>query len=253
MPLTQRLVGLPVRPEPPDDPSRNAAGGAAARAAERPEPRRAPAGADWSTPVGSAPHRAGRDRPGRGASAAGGHSRASRAALVLLMPLLGALAGCQAANQNEFPPSCPRAGLLHDADELTRFDPRGQDLTDMVLDAHITNMQGKCEWGPHDDSVAAELVVDMVVTRGPAAPEGSRSATVPYFVAVTRGEQILDKHVYTLGVVFPPNIDTVHLSGTPVKLLLPVGGKRTGASYRVLIGFQLTPAELALNRARNGG
>jgi hypothetical protein len=74
---------------------------------------------------------------------------------------------------------------------------------------------------------------------------------VPFFLAVTEAGRILDKKVYQTDIVFPPNVDTVTLSSLPVHMVFPVSATKSGAAYTVLAGFQLTQAELAVNR-RNG-
>ena len=84
--------------------------------------------------------------------------------------------------------------------------------------------------------------------RGPAMR--GRTETVPFFVAVVEGQRILDKQVYRVAATFPANTDRVRITSDPVSLSLPIEPGRTGASYEVLVGFQLTPAELAMNRRR---
>jgi hypothetical protein len=71
---------------------------------------------------------------------------------------------------------------------------------------------------------------------------------VPVFLAVTDGDTILDKRIYPLHVVFPPNVDRLVLRSEEQSLVLPVSPGRSGAAYTILIGFQLTPDELEQNR-----
>ena len=61
---------------------------------------------------------------------------------------------------------------------------------------------------------------------------------------------MLDKQVYPLRADFPENTDRLRLAGDSVDLRLPVTAQKTAAAYQVTVGFQLTPAELAFNRAR---
>jgi hypothetical protein len=87
----------------------------------------------------------------------------------------------------------------------------------------------------------------MEATRGPAS--GERSITIPYFVAVTDAQnRILDKAVYTVAASFPANRSRVRMTGEEVALTLPVEAERPPASYTVVVGFQLTETELAINR-----
>jgi hypothetical protein len=176
----------------------------------------------------------------------------SRARVVLLLPLLAWLAGCgSGADPNVFPPACPRAAILGDAADVTRYRPDagrgGQDLTDMVLDGRITGVSGKCVRGG-EDTLEVTVTVGLELMRGPAMR--GRSEEAPFFLAVSEGQRILAKQVYRLRAEFPANIDRVRLSSDPVNLSLPIESGRSGAAYDLLVGFQLSPEELALNRRR---
>ncbi len=146
-----------------------------------------------------------------------------------------------------FAPTCPGTGILRDGADLTRFSGKGTDLTDMVVDGRITGLSGQCSL---DDRTHLRTViaVGMNLTRGPA--NTTRTDNVSYFVAVAQGDTILDKRVYVLPITFARNNDEIQLTGAPVNLVLPVDDKTNGGAYRILVGFQLTPQELAFNRSR---
>lgn len=166
-------------------------------------------------------------------------------AAALTLPVL---AGC-GGDSERFPPPCPRPVILRDAGDLHRYRGTGRDITDSVLDGRITGISGKCERdGPR--IVLATLTIGIDLTRGPAAP--SRTADVAYFVAVSDGDQILDKQVYTVRGQFPENTDRLRLNSEQIELRLPVSPQRSAASYRIMTGFQLTPAELQANQSRPG-
>jgi hypothetical protein len=179
------------------------------------------------------------------------HARAYRHAAGRAVPglavLLLTLAGCGGSDLPKFAPACPQTGILRDGADLTRFRANGTDLTDMVLDGRITGLSGKCSL---DDPTHLHTVisVSMDLTRGPAAL--GRQADVTYFLSVSRGDTILDKADYTFNVNFPNNSDRVRLVGDQIDLVLPVDAKLSGAAYSVLVGFQLTPEQLAFNRRR---
>jgi hypothetical protein len=164
-------------------------------------------------------------------------------AAALAVPLL---AGCGGAG-DEFAPACPRPAILRDANDLQRYRGSGRDLTDSVLAGRITGISGSCK-RDGSNKVAATVSVGMELTRGPAAT--SRVADIPYFVAVTEGERVLDKQVYTLRAEFPENTDRLRLSGDSVDLALPVTSTKGADAYQVTVGFQLTPTELEANRQR---
>ncbi|GAC1337357.1 MAG: hypothetical protein NVSMB18_02090 [Acetobacteraceae bacterium] len=169
----------------------------------------------------------------------------SRATLAFAstLPLLS---GCGGSGDS-FPPPCPRPSILRDANDLSRYRGGGRDLTDNVLTGRITGLSGSCK-RDGSDSVVATVSVGIDLTRGPAAP--SRIADIAYFVAVSEGDQVLDKQVFTVRAEFPSNTDRLRLSGDSVDLRLPVTEKKTAAAYQITVGFQLSPAELEVNRRR---
>jgi hypothetical protein len=167
----------------------------------------------------------------------------------LLAAALPSLAAC--AGTASFPPACPEVAIDRDLRDLTHYRPgrtgEAGDLSDLVLDARIASFSGSCAAGD-EGQLTTTLAVTVELTRGPAAR--SHIESLPLFLAVARGDAILDKQVYPLQPSFPPNTDRVRLTSSPITLSLPVGRDRNGSVYQVWIGFQLTPQELALNRER---
>ena len=162
------------------------------------------------------------------------------------LPLL-ALAGCGGDAQDAFAPACPGAAIVRDAADLSRTRGGQRDLVDTELEGRITGINGRCK-RDGTDTVVTTVQVGIELTRGPAAP--GRQAQLAYFVAVLDGETILDKQVFPLRAEFPPNADRLRLAGDEVELRLPVKADKTAAAYRIEVGFQLTPEELAANRSR---
>lgn len=181
--------------------------------------------------------------------------RVRRALALALLPL--ALAACgevRSGGRGTAPiaaptrPDCPTAVALADAADLRRYrTPDSQDLTDLIVAARITGLSGQCVFADRRRSVEVTLTLAMEATRGPAARE--RTVSIPYFVAVTDPQdRILDKAVYSIAAEFPANRSRLRLTGEQVTLTLPITAERPPASYTVVVGFQLTEAELALNR-----
>jgi hypothetical protein len=170
---------------------------------------------------------------------------AMRAALITaLVPLL---TDCGPA-RDKFAPPCPRPAFLGDAANIDLYRSAGarRDLTDLVLHGRVVGLNGSCQQGDGKNELATTAVMTVELTRGPAMQ--GREADVPVFLAVTDGDTILDKRIYPLHVVFPPNVDRLVLRSEEQSLVLPVSPGRSGAAYTILIGFQLTPDELEQNR-----
>lgn len=176
------------------------------------------------------------------------HAFHSLTRIASLTAILAALVACSAPKPTEFAPSCPRVAIVADAADMSRYRPGGgQDLTDLVLDGRIAGFKGNCE-REDTSNVRTTLTVDMQLLRGPAS--AGRRAQVSYFVAVRDGDRLLDKQTYNLGITFPDNQDQVRMTGPETTLLVPVNKEKSAAAYDVLIGFQLSVDELALNRRR---
>jgi len=171
---------------------------------------------------------------------------------VLLLPL----AGC-GPGRNEFAPVCPVARLVPALADLTRYagatttPNRGHDVTDLILQARVVKVDGTCSPSDEKTTLAATVQVSIAVQRGPAMH--GAEADVPVFVAVAEGDTVRDKQVFPVHIVFPANVDRLTMTSPPIDLALPVSQGVTGAAYRIISGFQLSPDELAVNRQSKGG
>ena len=157
------------------------------------------------------------------------------------------LAACSQPGQ--YAPPCPVLRLLGDAADISSFDARGQDLTDLVVSGRITGVPASCQSGGRGKT-AATMHVQMQVTRGPALRTGT--AQLPYFVTIMDGNQVLEQRDYILGVEFPPNVDTVTVDGPDINMLFPVTQQKSAAAYTIYVGFRLTPQQLQYNRRGRG-
>jgi hypothetical protein len=168
-----------------------------------------------------------------------------RSTFVLCVPL--ALLGC-GPGRNAFAPQCPSARLIPALADMTRYAGPGpaHDVTDLILQARVIGVNGACFAGDEKAVLPAKVQVTLQIQRGPAMR--GREADVPVFLAVTEGDSIRDKHVFAVHLAFPPNVDRLTITSPDIDLDLPVSAEKTGASYGVIAGFQLTPEELELNR-----
>jgi len=180
--------------------------------------------------------------------------RLREASRLCLPAILLALFGC-GPGRNEFAPTCPVARLVPALADLTRYASSspgpGHDLTDLILQARIVNVDGSCSPSDEEGKLATTVKISIAIQRGPAMH--ARQADVPVFVAVAEGETVRDKQVFPVHVVFPPNVDRLTMTSPPIDMGLPISQSVSGAAYRIISGFQLTPDELAANRHAGGG
>jgi hypothetical protein len=166
--------------------------------------------------------------------------------------LLCGLLGC-APGRDQFPPICPRPGLPAVTGDVSAYRPgaSGEHLTDLLYSGRMMGIQGQCKLDP-DDKYKLDTTVQFAIelTRGPALR--GRQAHVPVYLALTEGSQILDKRVILLHAAFPPNVDRINITTGELEMLLPISATKSGAAYSVLAGFQLTPQQWAVERAKAG-
>ncbi len=161
---------------------------------------------------------------------------------------LTALPGC--TPNDVFAPICPQLALVKDAADLTRFNGRGEDISDLDLTARLSAVPAACSQTKRS-TVDADLQVVVAIARGPARTD--RTASVPYFVAVTDAAgKLIDKQNFVLGGTFPPNVDRMNATSEKLTLSFPVSDTVKAADYRIYVGFALTPQELAYNRKMAG-
>jgi len=173
-----------------------------------------------------------------------------RCGVVLAAMLTASLAGCGSAPAR-LPLACPTPGILSEGADLTRYRPGPvRDLTTLEFDARLSGLSGGCNPGRGDRSIDMQLTASFTVDRG-AAAEG-RSVDLPWFVAVIdrRDDQVLSRQSFVERFDFGRNETRSTGQSQPVSISLPVSEARRAGDYRVLVSFELSEADLALNRRR---
>ena len=168
---------------------------------------------------------------------------------MLLAAAAGSLGGC--SRPDAFAPACPQLALLPDGADLARFAGTGRDITDLVLDAHLTAVPATCRWADERHTRSRPSCRWRWRSAAGRRCRGGRP-TCAYFVAVSEGDDILDKQVYAARADFPANTDRLALSSPEISMLFPVSQEKSAAAYKITVSFQLTPEELAANRSHGG-
>jgi hypothetical protein len=168
----------------------------------------------------------------------------------LLAPALILLAlGSCVPERGKFAPACPVPGLLKPLTDIARFRGASRDVRDLIVRARIVDIDGKCEPGDNPNTVVTTVQVVVDATRGPAM-EGD-AIGLPVFVAITEGDAIGDKALFSMPVEFKQNVDTVRVASKEIRMEVPVTPQKSAAAYSLVAGFQLTPDEVAEWRRDN--
>lgn len=177
--------------------------------------------------------------------------------------------------------NCPAVAIPAYTGDLTIFSPeQSQDLRALDVTATLTNLQTSCNEA--GDPITVSTTFDVVARR--ASASGARQVVVPYFATVMRGgTQIMSKQIGQVALDFADGqlrttgraqanaAITKSMAMLPPEVQAKITRKRkptdadasidpmndpsirsavSAASFELLIGFQLTPTQLAYNATR---
>jgi hypothetical protein len=160
---------------------------------------------------------------------------------VCLAPFL--LAGLAACADDSTPPPmyCPQVAVLQQAGKVTTFLPGRTDVGAQITTARITGVAGDCATAQKDHLLRVTFRAGFVASDGPA--DHGATVQLPYFVALSRGNQIISVQDYTIALHFNGNASTAMATSKPVKVEL--ANVRESQNVQILVGFKMTPAELS--------
>lgn len=160
---------------------------------------------------------------------------------VLVLPIV--LVAC---SSEEVAMACPQTVRIDDASRLTKFSGAGRDLTDVLFEAEIKQLQLVCEYD--DEVVETSLRIVFQALRGPANKQGV--APVRYFVAIAdQAQTVLAREEFDLDIPFQGNWMRVAMS-EELAQRIPLKSGESAAGYRIFVGFALSQEEMRYNRSR---
>ena len=141
--------------------------------------------------------------------------------------------------------NCPAASVVANAGTLVHFEGEGRDVEDILFEADISAIQTTCE---QDDGIYHEVSFAIMAKRMPGAD--ITAVRLPYFVVLMRDNNLITaKRVYEATIEFAPGSDTAGVKETLVQTFDDLDIARR-YDYELLIGFQLTPDQVAFNLLR---
>ncbi len=138
---------------------------------------------------------------------------------------------------------CPQVAVLQQAQTVTLFLPGRSDVASQISTVQMTSVSGACTYKKkhHEGLLEVKLTVNFMADNGPA--NNGQQITLPWFVAITQGNQIIEKKDYQITLKFNGNMSTTAASSKPVKIEL--AAVPASADVQILTGVQMTPAQLA--------
>ena len=214
----------------------------------------------------------------------------SRSSLLSILALGIALAGCRSEGElvldqgvgiTAVRTACPAVGVPDYTGDITTFrSPNSRLASDIDVTAAITNVRSTCN--ESGDRVYSEATFDVVARRTDTS--AARQVTLPYFSTVLRGgSAVVTKRVGSVTLNFPAGAERAQASakaggfvdrseatlpddireqitrrrkpGDPDAALDPLADPAVRAAvqrapFELLVGFQLTEAQLAYNATR---
>lgn len=146
---------------------------------------------------------------------------------------------------------CPKIEIVRDLGTLSDFtDDQRTFYKNMIAQIDIKKRQSSCELAT--SSATVDLALLFTGTLGPKARQQTSDKpflTYPFFVAVTGPNgKIMAKEIFSVSMSFEPG-QTTRTHTEYLRQIIPVRSKETAFQYQVLVGFQLSPEQLAYNRA----
>ncbi|MEZ5972937.1 MAG: hypothetical protein R3C31_14095 [Hyphomonadaceae bacterium] len=143
---------------------------------------------------------------------------------------------------------CPLMGVLYDTSRVVRFaQPDNQRYANIAFTGEMQGVHGLCRY-VEADPIRMNMEIDMAFGRGPAAT--SDRQTYRYWVAVTRrGRAPIEKVYFDVDVRFPRGEQVVTHREQIDQIVIPRANEEiSGENFEILVGFELTPEQLAFNR-----
>jgi len=151
--------------------------------------------------------------------------------------------GC-ASSSNEMA-YCPKVGVISDLDRVPKIEvAASQSKSNILFSSKIQRLRIKCT--TNTDGITISIVFDLFSKL--SRYDIPIDVDLRYLIAtIDPNDQILAKEVYKTTVSFMDGIQTAR-NTQEVEVFIPSAGKIDFRNHKVLVGFELTEAQLQYNR-----
>jgi hypothetical protein len=144
---------------------------------------------------------------------------------------------------------CPLMGVIYENSRMVDFaQPNNERYANIEYTAEMQGIRGFCRY-LDADPITMSIELDMAFGRGPAST--SDRQTYRYWVAVTRrGFAPIEKTYFDVDVRWDRGEAVVTRTEEIDRIVIPRATADTsGENFEILVGLELTPEQLAFNRA----
>lgn len=145
---------------------------------------------------------------------------------------------------------CPQVEIVDDLSSISDFtDPKNQKKSNLISRVNIKSAESACKLASKSAIVDLKLVFEgNLGAKGKQKPSDKPFFSYPFFVAVTAPSgKIMAKEIFAASMTYASNEDK-HAYFEKLRQIIPIKSKDLANRYRILIGFQVTPEQLAYNR-----
>jgi hypothetical protein len=169
-----------------------------------------------------------------------------RAAAFAVAVAAAPLAGCTWFGSTKEGLNCPPIVQAPNADTIAFFRPGGgHDAKDVLAGGKIFKIDSTC--ARERVGVAINFELQFYVQR--VFPQ-TKSVTLPYFVAVVDpGQHVLSEQGFQVALDFSGADYYRESKPEKITIHLPVTDPSQAGAFTIVVGFQLTPDQMAFNRA----
>jgi hypothetical protein len=136
---------------------------------------------------------------------------------------------------------CPQVAVLRDLSIYQ--NPPAADESSLIYTARMGNIRGNCS--VDETGITVRASAELAALRGVNGTSGS--VTLPFFVSVLDAtDNIVSKKSYDVGLSFENSSRQTRVT-IPIEPRIALAPGQDGATYRVLVGFELSADQVDSN------
>lgn len=146
---------------------------------------------------------------------------------------------------------CPQVELVDDLSSISDFThPAKMTPEFLVSRVDLGSAESTCKLSNSSAVVDLKLIFNgMLGPKGKIKSSDKPFFSYPYFIALTAPNgKIMAKEIFAAPLSFNAN-ENEHVYFENLRQIIPIKNKTVANRYKILIGFQLSPEQLAYNRA----